>query len=170
VTRDFSTRPQEKQRSPVDAVLVALGLLALALSAAAAHGAWRDAREKRVRVDDARRELAESRVPSPGAAVRSADASLARQALFSLEAAPPLVLAALGNLMPPDVRLDGLVLEYGDALHLQLSVVARDAAAYDQFLARLESSPDFSAVSPGEENRDGEVRAQVSASYGRASR
>jgi hypothetical protein len=170
VTRDFSTRPQAKHRSPVDVALIALGLLALALSAAAAHGAWRDAREKRVRVDDARRELAESRVPSPSAAARPADESLARQALFSLEAAPPVVLAALGALMPPDVRLDGLVLEYGDAVHLQLSVVARDAAAYDQFLARLESSAEFFAVSPGEENRDGEVRAQVDATYGRAAR
>ena len=48
---------------------------------------------------------------------------------------------------------DLVTMAYGDAVQLQLAVVARDAAAYDLFLSRLESSPPFGSVSSGEENR-----------------
>jgi Tfp pilus assembly protein PilN len=79
-----------------------------------------------------------------------------------------VVLAALATVLPADVRLDGLSLDYGGALHLQLQVVARDAAAYDLFLSRLEASPLFASVRLGEENREGEVRAVVKATFGSA--
>jgi hypothetical protein len=166
VNRDFSTRPQPPPRSLLDVALVAVGLLALAWSAFFAGGSWRDAREKRTRVEEVRRELAVTRERLSPKAPLSSDGAFARQALLSLEATPPVVLAALSTVLPPDVRLDGLSLDYGGALHLQLQVVARDAAAYDLFLSRLETSPQFASVSLGEENRDGEVRAVVRATFG----
>ena len=165
MSRDFSTRPAPPARSALDVALLALGLVALAWSAACAHGSWRDAREKRARVEAARRELVASKERVAPTAPSASEAALSRQALVSLEAAPPAVLAALSGVMPPDVRLDALSLAYGDAVQLELRVVARDAAAYDHFLSRLESSPQFGSVSPGEENRDGEVRVLVRASY-----
>jgi Tfp pilus assembly protein PilN len=168
VSRDFSTNPRPVPRSRLDLALLAAGAAALVWSASCAHLSWRDAREKRARVEEARRELAEARERLPPTARPSADAAFARQALLSLEAAPPVVLAALAAVLPPDVRLDRLDLDYGGVLQLQLEVVARDAAAYDRFLSRLEASPQFGSVSLGEENRDGEVRAAVRASYGGA--
>jgi Tfp pilus assembly protein PilN len=168
VSRDFSTRPQPPPRSLLDLALVAVGLLALAWSASCARGSWRDAREKRMRVEEARRELAETRERVSPTAPSSPDGAFARQALLSLEATPPVVLAALATVLPADVRLDGLSLDYGGALHLQLQVVARDAAAYDLFLSRLEASPLFASVRLGEENREGEVRAVVKATFGSA--
>lgn len=167
MNRDFSTNPQPPPRSPLDVPLVVVGLAALAWSAAGAHVSWRDAREKRARVEAARRDLAGAERVLPAAP--SSDAAFAQQALLSLEATPPVVLAALGTVLPPDVRLDGLALDYGAALQLQLQVVARNAAAYDRFLSQLEASPQFGSVSLGEENRDGEVRAVVRASFGSAS-
>jgi hypothetical protein len=164
VSRDFSTRPRPPERSPLDLVLAGSALLALAWSGACAHGSWRDARQKRARVEEARRELAADRATP--AALPASEAAFSQQALLSLEAAPPVVLAALASVLPPDVRLDGLVLTYGPVLRLELSVVARDAAAYDLFLSRLEASPRFASIVPGEENRDGEVRTVVRASYG----
>ena len=170
MSRDFSTRPQPPARSPLDLALVAAGLVVLAWSASCAHGSWRDAREKRARVEEARRELTSARERVSLEAPSSSEAAFSRQALLSLEATPPVVLAALAAVLPPDVRLDGLGLDYGGALQLRLQVVARDAAAYDLFLSRLEASPQFGSVRPGEENRDGEVRAVVSASWGSAAR
>jgi hypothetical protein len=170
MSRDFSTRPAPPARSPLDQALVAVGLIALAWSASCAHGSWRDAREKRARVDEARRELASARERVSLAAPSALETAFSRQALLSLEATPAVVLTALAGVLPPDVRLDGLALDYGGSLELRLQVVARDAAAYDLFLSRLEASPQFGSVSPGEENRDGEVRAEVKASYGSAGR
>lgn len=164
MSRDFSTRPRPTARSPLDLTLAAAGVLALGWSSACAHRAWRESSERRARVEEARRDLESARervVPAAAAP----DAAFGRQALLSLEAPPPAVLAALASVMPGDVRLDGLSLEYGAALELQLRVVARDAAAYDLFLSRVEASPLFGGVTPGEENRDGEVRALVRARY-----
>lgn len=170
MSRDFSTRPPAPVRSALDVALALVGLVALAWSAACAHGSWRDARDKRERVDAVRRELAASKERVSPAAPSASDEAFSRQALLSLEAAPPAVLAALSAVMPPDVRLDALSLGYGDAVQLELVVVARDAAAYDLFLSRLESSPQFGPVALGEENRDGEVRVVVGTAFEGTSR
>jgi hypothetical protein len=67
--------------------------------------------------------------------------------------------------MPPDVRLESVSMHYGDRLELEMRVVARSSSAYDLFLEKLQSSPLFERVLPGEENRDGEVQAAVRAAY-----
>ena len=163
--RDFSTRPQRSGPGPLDLAMVALAALAFLWASYAALRSHRDARERRASVDEARRELESSRARLGALESRPGDVSLARQTLLTLDAPPPRVLAALAALMPDDVRLDGVSLHYGDRLELELRVIARSSTAYDVFLERLQSSPAFEGVLPGEENRDGEVRASVRAGY-----
>ncbi len=71
----------------------------------------------------------------------------------------------LAAILPADVRLESLTLNYGARLELDLRVVARGAAAYDLFLKRCQESPLFRDVVPGAENRDGEVATTVRAAY-----
>jgi hypothetical protein len=163
--RDFSTRPRRSGPRPIDAALVALAGLALAWSSYAALTSRRAADARRASVDEARRELAVSRARLGALEVRSGDATLAHQTLLTLDSPPPRVLATLAALMPSDVRLTSVSLRYGDRLELEMQVVARSSTAYDVFLERLQSSPAFERVLPGEENREGEVRAAVRAGY-----
>jgi hypothetical protein len=75
------------------------------------------------------------------------------------------VIADIAALVPPDVRLGAVGFNYGGSLTLDITVVARRASDYDLFLERLASSPRFTAVTPGEEDREGELRANVRATY-----
>ena len=74
-------------------------------------------------------------------------------------------MADLESVLPGDVRLVTLTLDYGERLNLVMQLSARHAASYDQFLQQLQQSPLFADVRPGEEVRDGGVRAQVQATY-----
>jgi ASC-1-like (ASCH) protein len=67
--------------------------------------------------------------------------------------------------MPPDVKLESLALTYGDGIGMTMHVSAKSVGAYDTFLQRLESSPLFEEVIPGEEARDGGVTASIAMSY-----
>jgi len=71
----------------------------------------------------------------------------------------------LESILPGDVRLVALTLDYGERLVLGMQLAARHAASYDQFLQGLQQSALFADVRPGEEIRDGGVRAQVQATY-----
>jgi Tfp pilus assembly protein PilN len=75
------------------------------------------------------------------------------------------VLADLAALMPPDVKLDSLNLAYGEGIGMSMHVSARSAGAYEAFLQRLESSPLFEEVVPGEESRDAGVTASIEMRY-----
>lgn len=163
--RDFSTRPQRSGPGPIETLLVVLAGLALLAASSTAFRSFRDARSRTASVDAARLELSASRARLGVLESRPGDVALARQTLLTLDAPPPRVLAALGELMPPDVRLESVELSYGERLELQMWVVARSSTAYDVFLERLQSSALFEGVLPGEENRDGEVRAGVRARY-----
>jgi hypothetical protein len=88
---------------------------------------------------------------------------LAAQALLTADAPPSRVVAELSRLMPADVRLENLRLVYGSRLQVEMRVSARAAGSYDVFIDRLERSPSFSEVLPGDENREGELRALVRA-------
>ncbi len=169
MTRDFSTGPRRRagwsagQRGLVAGAGLVLGLLSwLALSA------WNDHRYAWERVQAARQGLAEarSRAQLADSRERPQDAA-ASLALLTAQAPPARVVAALAALLPPDVRLDGLTLKYGERVELDLRVAARDAQAYDLFLSRLEASPLFERVEPGDEGRDGEVRTTVHAALRR---
>ena len=163
--RDFSTRPRREGLPPLEVAIVALAALVLAWSAYAAYTARQEVARRRATVEQSRRELASSRARLAALESRSSDVALARQTLLTLDAPPPRVLATLAELMPPDVRLASVSLRYGERLELEMRVVARTSAAYDVFLERLQSSPAFERVLPGDENRDGEVRAAVRAGY-----
>jgi hypothetical protein len=163
--RDFSTRPRDAGPRTLDVALVAVGAVALLWSAYAAFAAGREAAARRASVTAARQELESSRTRLGDLESRSVDATLARQSLLNLDAPPPRVLEELAAVMPSDVRLASVSMKYGERLELELIVIARSSTAYDVFLERLQSSPAFEHVLPGEENRDGEVRATVRAGY-----
>ena len=87
------------------------------------------------------------------------------QAWLTAEAPPSRVLAELGEVLPPDVRLDGLSLTYGRRLEVEMRVVARSPRAYDQLLERLQASARLRDLVLGAENREGEVKTTVHASF-----
>ena len=164
--RDFSTRPRRRSARPLDLALLAVGATALLLSAYATVNAGNGRQRARARVEDTRRELqaAQSRVRELEAQREPAQA-VAYQALLTAEAPPPSVLADLVALMPGDVRLDAVSLSYGEPLGVRVDVVARNAPVYDLFLDRLQRSPRFADVLPGDENRDGELRTSIQMTY-----
>jgi len=165
-SRDFSTRPRRRAARPFDLALLAAGSAALLLSAYATVNAWNGRQRARARVEETRRETqaAQSRVRELEAQREPAQAA-AYQALLTVEAPPPSVLADLVALMPGDVRLDAVSLSYGEPLGVRVDVVARNAPVYDLFLDRLQRSPRFADVLPGDENRDGELRTSIQMTY-----
>jgi hypothetical protein len=90
------------------------------------------------------------------------DALFAAQARLGTQAPPPRVLRDLQALQPPGVRLERIGLRYSATLDIDLEVYARQASDYDRFLAALEASPAFDSLTPGLENREGELRSSVS--------
>ena len=164
--RDFSSRPRHRAARPVDLALLAAGTAAFVLSAYATTNAWNGRQRARARVEETHREsdAALARVRELDARREPAQA-IAYQALLTAEAPPPRVLADLVALMPGDVRLDAVSMSYGEPLGLRVDVVARTASSYDLFLDRLQRSPLFADVLPGEENRDGELRTSIQMTY-----
>jgi len=164
--RDFSTRPRHRMARPVDYALLAVGTAAILLAAYATVNAWDGRQRARARGEETRREsqATQTRVRELEARREPAQ-GIAYQALLTAEAPPPRVLADLVALMPGDVRLDAVSMTYGEPLGLRVDVVARSASSYDLFLERLQRSPLFADVLPGEENRDGELRTSIQMSY-----
>ena len=169
--RDFSSRPRRRPPQPFDLGLIGIGVLTLIFAGYATGTSWADFKRARQHVADVRRdtETAQARLKTMEA--RSAPtAALATQALLSTDAAPPRVLAELAALMPPDLKLDSLSLSYGEGIGMSMHVSAKNAGAYEAFLQRLEASPLFEEVVPGEEARDGGVSASIEMRYRGASR
>ena len=54
---------------------------------------------------------------------------------------------------------------YGEGIGMSMHVSAKGTGAYEAFLQRLESSPLFEEVVPGEETRDGGVAASIEMRY-----
>lgn len=164
--RDFSTSRHRTGSARGDTALLVAGALAAIL---AAHGAGR----ARSTLGAARGAVLELRreVEGERSRIQALEASegtgerYAAQALLTVEAEPPRVVAAIAALLPPDVRLEALHLSYGNRLEMDLQVAARRASAYDRFLAGLAESSRIREVLPGAENREGEVRAAVHALY-----
>jgi hypothetical protein len=144
--------------------------VAAAIALAAAWSAWSAAAERRhaqARVEQARRDAAaaSSRLRAVGPLGGAYQGALARAEL-SASAPPVQALAAVSELLPPDLRLQSATLRYGRVLGLELQVAARRPEAYDLFLERLGASSRFSSVTPGMEERGGdELRASVQAEY-----
>lgn len=164
---DFSTRPRRRLWT-ADGALLAAAVAALALAGFLCWRASLDLAERREDVARASREADEATLRTQAAEKRrgSGDAVLEAQVRETAEAPPPKIVAELTALLPADVRLQSLDLDYRERLVLDLHVVARHAEAYDLFLARLAESKRFADVVPGPENRQGQIAASVRMSYG----
>jgi Tfp pilus assembly protein PilN len=164
--RDFSTRRRARGSRPGDIALLTLGAVALAWSVYSAGSAWADLRRARTSLDSVRQEIAaaEARIKALQSAA-AGEGALGARAVWSVEAPPPRVVQALAEMLPPEVRLETVVLRYGAQLDVEMTLTARSAAEYDLFLRALESSPSFDRVVLGEETRTDAVRASVRARY-----
>lgn len=158
---DFSTR-ERPRTGRLDLALLAASVALVALAGPQALGARREVAGMRAEVESAREEAARASRRAQGLerAGGPVDAAADRAAL-TLASAPPLVLSALAELLPADVRLESVSIRYAERAEVSLAVTARSAHAYDVFLQRLVASPEFTAVRPGPENRQGLVRASV---------
>lgn len=164
---DFSTTPRRPPPGSGAIVLLAVATAAVALAGVGAWGARRDVGAARDRLAAVRRETDQLRARTrafEARGLRGRDV-VGMRAWLTSAAPPPRLLAEVGELLPPDVRLEGVTLRYGTRLDLEMRVVAREARSYDAFLKRLAASPRIEDLTPGAENRDGEVRATVRASY-----
>ena len=160
---DFSTTPRA-ERVPAGQQL-ALAVCAFAALAATVQAvrARDEARTAVARLADvnreveavaARRRALEARARLPGS-----------QALAAEDAPPARIVADVASLLPADVRLERLAIDYEAGGTLELLVVARDAEAWDLLLERLERAPRFREVEPGPEARAAEVRSLVRARW-----
>jgi hypothetical protein len=163
---DFSTRPR-RQLWTAESALMFAACAALAVAGLLGWQASADLDRRRAEVARATQEAAglAERVRAAEARRGPGDAVLAAQARETAEAPPPRVVQELSALLPPDVRLQSLDLDYRDRLFIDLHVVARHAEAYDLFLAKLGESKAFGDVVPGPESRQGELTASVRLSY-----
>ena len=159
---DFSSVPRPSQVSRWEKAAVAVGLLALVVAGGMAWQTRDEARATRARLAEVRRDV--------GAADSQLQALEARRragmpALPASEAPPAGIVAAVASLLPADARLEGLSIDYAAGGSLEMHVVARDAAAWDRFLERLERDPRLRDVEPGPETREGEVHSLVRARW-----
>jgi hypothetical protein len=163
---DFSTAPRPRRAPARELAAVALGLLALGLAVGTASATRRQAGAARERVAAVRREIdsLEVRLRAVDARTTQGGEMLTRAAAAG-EAPPEQIVAALARALPDDTRVERLTIGYGDAISLEMQLIARDAAAWDRALDRLVRAGPFEEVIPGPERRDGEVRTRVSARW-----
>lgn len=159
---DFRTC-RDTRRTLADAILLGLAGLALAVSAWSTLRARSELGSVRATLGEVQAEVAsgQARLRSLGARRSGESERLASRLELTAEAPPARLLAEITTLLPEQVRLRSVNFGYGDVVMVDLEVEARTAAAWDEFLDRLSRSPNFSSVRPGEEQRDGEVRAGV---------
>jgi hypothetical protein len=160
---DFRTAPS-KSRVPLwqHLALAACALGALA-AAAQAYATREEARGAARRLAEVSREVdaARARLQALEARARVAGAGV----LSPADVPPALVVAEIASVLPDDVRLERLAIDYRRGGVLELLVVARDAAAWDRLLQQLETAPRIREVEPGPEARAAEVRSLVRARW-----
>ena len=161
--RDFSTRPRARALTGAERAVVLAGVAALAVASWSAADAWTEHRGAAARLAQAREEVEAARARIRQ--LQGAGDAVASQAALSAEAPPERVVAEIAALLPDDVRLESLTLSYGRELPVELRVAARDPAAFDLFLDRLQRSRAFADVLPGDEVRTGDMNAVIRARY-----
>jgi hypothetical protein len=171
MTPDFSTRARVQGNVALDRALVVASVAAVLLSATSAWRAVHARDEARGRAMAVRREVEplRSRLRALEAGARGGG-TVRSQAELTVSATPPRVIADLAALLPSDARLERLALGYGKDLLLDLEVGARSPTAYDRLLESLVSSERLSDVRSGPEEREGEVKASITARYRPAER
>jgi hypothetical protein len=165
---DFSSHPRPRPPRARDVGLLLVGALALGLAARSAWVARRGVGAARERVAEAQQVLDSlaSRI-GPARDRSGAEAALVARAAGAAEAPPERIVAGLARVLPEDVRLERLTIDYGDTITLNMQVVARAPASWDLLLARLAESGSFENVIPGPERRPGEVRTSIAARWAR---
>jgi hypothetical protein len=166
VTRqpDFSSSKQPARAAAWQGVGLGACVLVALASAISAH-------VTRGQAESARRRLAEVRREVDAAATRvkalEARARAGRAGMLAPEDAPPArIVSDVAALLPGDVRLERIAIDYRGGGALELAVVARDASAWDLLLQRLALAEHLRAVTPGPEARAAEVRSLVRARWG----
>jgi hypothetical protein len=162
---DFSTAPRHAPVRPRrDALLVAVALLVLVGCGVSAYRARHEAREATTRAGEARRQLLEQQ-----ARLRAVAPS--GEVLVGAAQAPPRrVIGAIADVLPGDVRLVRLSIDYERGVSLEMQVDARSAAAWDRLLSGIERSSAFAEVEPGPEDRESAVRTTLRARWKEAGR
>jgi hypothetical protein len=158
---DFATTPRPSGWRARDRVLVVLAGLAVAFVAVAAWSARREARQASERLAEVRKQTVDLRQRLSALASRSRQQPGAADGASS----PARIVAALASLLPGDVRLRHLSINYARGTTLRMQVEARSAAAWDRMLDRLEHSPEFRDVTSGPEAREAEVRTTIDARW-----
>jgi len=164
---DFSTTPRPRRPPAREVILLGVGLLALSFAVRAVWTTRQEAGAARDRLSQVQREIGtlEARVRAFGA--RGAGGELLSQAAAAGEAPPERIVATLAGALPDDARVERLNIVYGEEISLEMRVVARDPAAWDRTLERLEETTSLAEVSPGPERREGEVRTTIRAQWRR---
>jgi hypothetical protein len=167
VTRqpDFRTAPRASRGTGWGRALVAAGVLAAGVAGYQAASAREQARAAVARLADVTREVAALETRRAALEARAAGSD---QALLAVDAPPSRIVADVATLLPPDVRLERLAIDYQRGGVLEMLVVARDAEAWDLLLERLERAPRIRDVEPGPEARAAEVRSVVRARWSAA--
>jgi hypothetical protein len=97
---------------------------------------------------------------------RKGDEQLARAAAQTLDAPAPRILAELGQAMPAGARLEALTLRYGgEAVELDMRLIAHTPVIYDDLVARMERSARFDGLVLGGESRRAEMKVTLHARY-----
>ena len=163
---DFSTGPRRAPLAPRwERLLLAAALLALAASGTAAYRARAEARDATARAAEARRQLDEQQ-----ARLRAITPAGGTVAGGAAEASPGRVVGAIAAVLPRDVRLLQITIDYQRGTVVEMQVEAKRADAWDRLLEQIERSADFVEVEPGPEDRAGEVRTTLRARWTGASR
>ncbi len=156
---DFSTvaRPNPLrtwERAALALAVLAFGLVALAAVRARAEAADATARlvqtQGEIRRLVAQRDFLARRGTGGGAVAASS---------------PARVVAAIAAALPSDARLERLTIDYRRETAIDMQIVTRTTAAWDDLLERLERSSELREVVPGPESRGGAVRSVVRARW-----
>jgi hypothetical protein len=157
---DFSTRPQPPRHARFGTMLLVAGLLALV---SAGFASWRlreQAREAEANLAAVRRE-----VEQDAARLRSLEARVQPPA-----PTPGRVVGDLAAVLPPDVRVRHLGIDYRRGPALSMRVQARTPEAWDLLLEAFSASTTFADVQPGPELRESPLEVSLQARWRGAAR
>ena len=160
---DFSSAPRTSRVSLFQSLSFAACALAAIAAAFLAYQARGEAQAATRRLAEVSREVdaARGRVQAFETHARAAWAGM----LAPEEAPPSRIVAEVASLLPDDVRLERIAIDYRRGGVLELVVVARDARAWDRLLQQLEAAQRIRELEPGPEARAAEVRSLVRARW-----
>jgi hypothetical protein len=155
---DFSTRPLPPTRAVLGSLLLGLAVVAVIAAAALSWRANAGQREAEALLAAVRRDIAQD-----AARIRGLEPAVA--SLRAPSATPGRVVAAFAAILPRDVRVRELDLDYRKGLEVSARLEARTPAAWDRLLAAIESAPEFAEVRPGPEVRESPLAATLQARW-----